>query len=273
MATEGSVRDRGVSAVGFWQSPQLAGLEWLAHGVTERAGGVSDGGWASLNLGLHVGDDADAVAENRRRAAAALGFGFDDLVCAEQVHGGNAAVVGEAEAGRGARGNADALPGVDALVTDTSGLLLALFFADCVPVLLVDPLRRVVGIAHAGWRGLVAGVLRNTVATMGRTFGSRPADLVAGIGPCIGVCCYEVGQEVSNRFDPADVRTGADTDCSPHVDLAAAAARQLRAAGIPAERIDHAGHCTSCLSDRYFSHRRDRGGSGRIGALIGLRAA
>lgn len=256
----------------FWQAPPLSDLPWLAHGITERIGGASHAPFAALNLGLHVGDDANLVIENRRRAAAALGFSLDRLVCAEQVHGGEVAVVDATDAGRGATEHANALPGADALVTNVPGLLLALCFADCVPVLLADPENRAIAVAHAGWRGLVTDVLPNTISAMERAFGTRRETLRAAVGPAVGGCCYEVRDELAARF-PAEVVQRRSPDERPRLDLAGAAAGQLRAAGLADANITHSGHCTSCLPDRYFSHRRDAGRSGRIAALIGIHAA
>lgn len=255
--------------VAFWQAPSLIALPWLTHGVTERCGGASSEPFATLNLGLHVGDEPGRVVENRRRAAHALGFALETMVCAGQIHGGCVARVTLAEAGRGAEAHADALPGVDALITDMPGVLLALFFADCVPVLLADPKRRAIGVAHAGWRGLAAGVLPQTIRVMQETFDTQPHDLIAAIGPCIGACCYEVGGEVA-AFFADDVQPLVSFDGRPHVDLAGVTYRQLRAAGVRHDQITTSGHCTSCLPNAYFSHRRDRGETGRMGALIGI---
>jgi YfiH family protein len=156
------------------------------------------------------------------------------------------------------------------LVTDTPGLLLALFFADCLPVLLADTERRAVGLAHAGWRGLVAGIVENTVAAMRDSFGTDPATLIAAVGPGIGPCCFEVGEEVAAHFPGATLRS--PKKARPSVDLAAAAASRLEAAGVPAGQITLAGECTACGDPaRWFSHRRDRGHTGRMGALIGIR--
>jgi YfiH family protein len=258
--------------VRFWRSPALDALSWLAHGVSERTGGVSENDWASLNLGLHVGDDPESVRENRARAARALGFGPDRMVCVEQVHGANVAVATAAAAGRGARMLDDALPGADALVTNEPNLLLALFFADCVPVLLVDPARRVVAVAHAGWRGLAGGVLENTLAAMRARFGTEPGLALGAIGPCIGPCCYQVGPEVAQRFGPAHLRPSeVPGDNKAWLDLASAARDRLRAAGMRAEAIDAAEECTACLPERYFSHRRDAGNTGRMGAFLAIR--
>jgi YfiH family protein len=261
-----------VNGIDAWTAPALSALPWLAHGVTRRAGGVSAPPFDTLNLGLHVGDDPAAVVENRRRLAGRYGFTLDRTVCAEQVHGGAVAVVGPEEAGRGAVAFDAAVSGVDALVTVTPGLLLTLFFADCVPVLLADPVNRAVGVAHGGWRGLDAGVIANTVAAMRDAFGSDPARLVAAVGPCIGPCCFEVGPEVADRF-PAEAVAPRAVGGKPHVDLPAVAARLLREAGIAPENVAVAGECTSCLCALYFSHRRDRGQTGRMAAFAGIMPA
>jgi YfiH family protein len=238
--------------------------------MTTRTGGVSQGAFTALNLGLHVGDDRRRVIENRRRTAQALHLPASALVCAEQVHGGGVAVVGESDAGRGATAVETAIPAADALVTDTPGLLITLFFADCLPVLLADTERRAVGLAHAGWRGLVAGIVENTVAAMRDSFGTDPATLIAAVGPGIGPCCFEVGEEVAAHFPGATLRS--PKKARPSVDLAAAAASRLEAAGVPAGQITLAGECTACGDPaRWFSHRRDRGHTGRMGALIGIR--
>lgn len=257
-------------ALDFWTAPALAALPWLAHGVSRRDGGVSAAPFDALNLGLHVSDDPDAVRENRRRLAEAAGFSLDAMVCAEQVHRGAVAVVRAEDAGRGAIEFAGAVPGVDALVTDAPGVLLTLFYADCVPVVFADPERRAVAVAHAGWRGLVEGVLGNTVAAMRDAFGSEPSSLLAAVGPCIGPCCFEVGPEVAARF-PAEAVAPREESDKPHVDLPAAAARLLREAGLRAENVAVAGECTSCLPALYFSHRRDKGRTGRMAAFAGIK--
>lgn len=261
----------GAEPVRFWTSPAFSALPGLAaHGVTGRAGGVSAPPFDTLNLGLHVGDDNAAVRENRARAARAAGVSLDRMVCAEQVHGGRVHVVTAGDAGRGAGSLADAIAGADALVTDAPGLLLTLFFADCVPILLADPERRAVGAAHAGWRGLAAGVIGNTVAAMAGAFNSRPRNLLAAIGPGIGPCCYEVGEEVARHFDAAH-RRPAGLAGRPRLDLPGAAAGVLVAAGLDPARIERCGACTSCETERFFSHRAAGGRTGRMAAVIALR--
>jgi hypothetical protein len=252
--------------VRLWRSPLLSAVAGVTHGVSERHGGVSVAPFVSLNLGLHVGDDLVAVRENRCRLADAAGSTLDRMVCAAQVHGARVAVVTAADSGRGANDAADAIPAADALVTDAPDLLLTLFFADCLPILLADPRRRVVAVAHAGWRGLVDGVIENTVAAMAERFGTRPEDLVARIGPGIGPECFEVGPEVAAQFDAAFVLPGSGD--RRYVDLKSAASARLRAAGVPGHHVDVCPDCTACATDRYFSHRRENGHTGRIAAFV-----
>ncbi len=255
----------------LWTAPNIAALASVTHGFTRRAGGVSVPPFDSLNLGLHVGDVPDAVRENRARVAGWFGSGLERMVCAEQVHGGRVAVVESADAGRGAAVLAEAIPGVDALVTKSDRVLLALFFADCVPVFFADERRGVVAVAHAGWRGLVAGVLENTLATMDTRFGSVPGEMQVAVGPCIGRERFEVGDEVAAHF--SDFLVAPDSPGGkPRVDLAAAAARRLIGAGIAPQNLYVSGECTASEPGRYFSHRRDGGRTGRMGGFIALRS-
>ena len=249
----------------LWQAAPLLTLPDVQHGVTRRGGGISTGAYASLNLGLHVGDDAASVRENRRRAARELGFSLNEIVCATQVHGNRVARVTEHDMGRGATNQADALPNTDALITDTPGVLLALFFADCLPVFFACRTTRGVGIAHAGWRGLVAGVLENTVQAMVSEFQAAPHDLLTAIGPGIGVDNFIVEEEVATAFSSEVTQK---RDGRYHIDLTAAARLRLLQSGIPTENITVASETTS--APIYFSHRRDRGQTGRMGGFIGL---
>jgi YfiH family protein len=253
----------------FWTSKKLNSLSWLTHGVTERHGGTSAVPFNSLNLGLHVGDAVEQVKQNRERVAAAAGQTLGRMVCAEQVHGSRVAVVTSSDAGRGAAVFTDAIPGVDALVTDENDLLLTLFFADCLPILLADDTHHIVAVAHAGWRGLVGGLIENTLQTMVERFGSCPEAIVAAVGPGIGPCCFEVGSEVAEHFPPSVLRARAEGN--PHVDLPEAARLRLLHAGVPADRIESAGICTACHTERFFSHRRESGKTGRMGAFIAKR--
>ena len=168
--------------------------------VTTRFGGVSTGPYHSLNLGLHVGDDPAAVAENRRRAAAAIGVGLGDLVIGEQVHGRAATVVEDDSRGRGTLDPDHAVPATDALVTSSMSLVLVTLVADCVPIVLFDPVARVLATVHAGWRGTASGVVAAAVQAM-RTLGARPGSTVAGIGPAVSPDTYQVGDDVHAAFE------------------------------------------------------------------------
>src|SRR5580704_9687511 len=163
--------------------------------VTARSGGVSSGPYATLNLSLGVGDDPACVRENRRRLAVGFGASPEDFVFARQVHGAGVRVVGAADRGSGAFRLDDAIPDADALVTATPGVVLAILTADCVPIVLHDPVAGVLACVHAGWRGNVARVGAAAVSAM-RQLGSDPADIVAGIGPAIDPARYQVGPEV-----------------------------------------------------------------------------
>jgi YfiH family protein len=262
-ATPGSpaLADRHGLDVLTW--PSFAGLPVDAV-VTTRAGGVSTGGFASLNLGLDLGDDPGHVAENRRRAAAAIGCGAGDMVFARQVHGRGVAIVD-----RPAPGETLA---ADALVTATPGLGLAVKVADCTPLVLYDPGARVLGCVHAGWRGTTQRVAEAAVTAM-TALGATPAALVAGIGPSIAADRYQVGDEVAEAaracFGP-----GADDVLRPDgtgrwtFDLVAANRRVLVDAGVRPGRIEAAPAVTG-PGTPFFSHRAE-GPCGRFALLARL---
>jgi len=260
--------------------------------VTARTGGVSAGPYATLNLSLSVGDDPESVLENRRRLAAALGADPADFVFARQVHGATVRVVGEADRGSGALTLDDAIPDADALVTGTPGVVLAILTADCVPIVLHDPAAGVLACVHAGWRGTAARVAAAAVAAM-QALGSRPADVIAGIGPAMAPDRYQVGpdvhQAITRAFAPAVARApgpGARSDLYPEtgqprpeptapsflrpdpgdhggghwlLDLWAANRHVLQEAGVPAAQI----HVTDIPTgpagnDTFFSDRAAR---------------
>jgi len=231
--------------------------------VSTRHGGVSIGVYASLNLGDHVGDDHAAVLENRRRLCAALGAGR--LTVADQQHGDRVAVIDAALAGRGHDGAADAraaLPQTDAMVTSVPGVALATVVADCAPVVLFDPVRRVAGVAHCGRRGAVLGVLPRTIETMRATFGCRPEDLLAGIGPAIGADSYEIGDaeaaQVTAAFGGQSglLRPTRPGHCT--FDLVTALRTQLRDAGVADANVHPMGVDTRTSTTDFFSDRAAR---------------
>jgi hypothetical protein len=278
-------------AVRILRAPNLARIPWLVHGFSTRSGGFSEHyGGAALNLGNTPEDLPETVARNRTAFLRGLGVSSSALATLRQVHSD---LIWRAESEHPGAG--------DGLVTDTSGLLLAIRTADCFPILLADGQRRAVAALHAGWRGTLHRIAEKGVGEMRRRFGSRPEDLWAAIGPGIHGCCYEVGEEVrehfQSRFAYADdlfaeseesnpVRErypllfltarppGHSDGCLPkriRLDLAEASRRQLLASGLPAHKIWVSPLCTSCHPERFFSYRREAGNTGRMMAVIGVR--
>lgn len=258
--------------VAFHEFDLFAGHPGLLAGCSGRAGGVSEPPYDELNVGLHVGDDPAAVVENRRRLVAAVGADLDALVMPLQVHRGNVEVVIAADRGAGARTLDDALPDTDAVITAEPGVLLAVMLADCVPVVVCDPVTPAVGVAHAGWAGTVNHVTRNTVEAMRDRFGSDPAELLAGVGPSIGPASYEVGPDVAERareaFPAVEVVRPKGGD-KYLFDLWASNVEDLVEAGVSAANIEVAAIDTFESTDRFFSHRR-QGPTGRFMAFAAL---
>ncbi len=238
----------------------------LIHAVTTRHGGVSTGQWASLNLTKGTGDDPAAVDENLRRVCAALGLRREDLVSPNQRHTANVRRVYRQDRGR-------VFDGYDILITDEPGVPLLLRYADCTPILIYDPSHHALAVVHSGWRGTVQAAARAAVEAMRREFDSRPADMIAAIGPSIGPCCYEVGDEVADAvratFARADGLLSSPNGGWRHFDLWAANRRWLLEAGVG--HIEMAETCTACRTDEFYSHRRERGKTGHFGAVMGLR--
>ncbi len=225
----------------------------VPHGFSTRLGGVSAGPFASLNLAEPTEDDRARVAENLRLLAQSCGFRSDSLRTVSQVHGDR---VVEAASPGGSGGEADAL------WTGELGIAVGVRTADCVPILLADPVGRRVAAVHSGWRGTVARVSARAVEALAQK-GTRPADLVAAIGPSIRACCYRVSTDLAQRF--ADFGPGVviEEGGGVHLDLAIAVRASLVACGVAADRIDLLPDCTSCDPARFFSHRRDLGVTGR----------
>ena len=256
-----------------WPALDASGADAV---VTARSGGVSSGPYESLNLSLSVGDDPGHVLENRRRLAAAFGATPGDFVFARQVHGAGVCVVGEADRGSGAFDVDDAIAGADALVTSSPGVVLAILTADCVPIVLHDPVVGVLACVHAGWRGTVAGVTAAALATM-QDLGARPADVIAGIGPAIGADRYQVGpdvhQAVTRTFGPAAagfIRPDPSAVGRWLLDLWAANRHALRQAGVPGPRIHTTDIPTGPVPGHFFSDRAARP-CGRLALAARLR--
>lgn len=237
------------------------------HCFTTRLGGVSKGYLSSMNLGYHRGDSPENVEKNYEILANAIGFSTKQMVLANQVHSDIVRTVGLADA-RGV--DHRAYPECDALITNTPGVALVVFTADCTPILLHDPVTGAVGAVHAGWRGTAAGIAGKAVEKMQKDFGCDPATIRAAIGPNIAQCCFETDGEV-----PAAMRNllgGAAEDCilsqgdKFYVNLKEINARVLRRAGVT--HIEQSRDCTMCAPDRFWSHRVTGGNRGSQGAII-----
>jgi YfiH family protein len=251
-----------VNGVVAYRFDGLNEAQGVRHAVLTRIGGVSRGPFSSLNLGHTVGDDPAAVEENHRRALGALGLDLRRVVSCYQVHGTQVGVVGRAHLGT-------VQPATDALLTDVPGVSILMRFGDCVPVFFFDPVRRVVGVAHAGWRGVAAGVVLATVGVLKNRFGCDSSGLWAGIGPAIGSCCYEVGEELIATVMaacPPGARVVERVDGRVHLDLPGAVRAQLQSAGVGC--VEDSGLCTGCRTDEFFSHRAERGRTGRFGVVM-----
>jgi YfiH family protein len=284
--------ERRASSVRVLQVPAFSKLPWLVHGFSTRPGGVSDlDGEKVLNLSFTDWDTRENVLENRRRFVAALSAPAATremkLVTLKQIHSDVVypfAAVPE-EPCRG-----------DASITDEPGLLLGVQTADCVPILLVDPKKRGVAAVHAGWRGTLARIAEKAVGQMQMRFGSKPADLLAAVGPSIGGCCYEVGTEVAMQFKSQfaeasdwfdELRTGDEPNPlqwlnmmppghqpppkNVLLDLRKANRAQLLAAGVRDANIFVSDLCTGCRRDLFFSYRKEGPRSGRLLSVIGVR--
>lgn len=232
-----------------WLEARLAGATAV---FTTRLGGVSEPPFDGLNLGVFADDEHDAVVENRRRLATALGFTPDRVAIGRQVHGAELASHSGPQAPSPFAEPGAPIPEVDGHLSEAEELALLVFVADCVPVALAGP--EGIAMLHCGWRGLAAGIVRRGVEASGATS--------AAVGPSIGPCCYEVGEEVLAAFDGL----GEGVARGRMLDLPAVTECLLRAAGV--ERIELSGRCTSCEGELFFSHRRDAGRTGRQAGLV-----
>lgn len=248
--------------------------QWPINGArglfSFRHGGVSGSPFARLNVGLHVGDDEGVVRINRERCANILGVSLPSFVFAEQPHGHRVAVVDEMHRGCGALDVSTAIADVDALVTQSSEVTLAVIVADCVPILFYDPVRRVVATAHSGWKGTLNHISRNVIETMTSSFGCYPKDVLACIGPSIRRCCYEVDEKVAypmqQTFGRRIVTPRFGVAGKWWLSLQSAVKQDLHMAGVQA--IWDYGLCTSCRTNDLFSHRKELGQTGRfLGAI------
>ena len=263
-----SVAIKGLSILQF---NKLSSFTELLHFSTERTGGRSAANYSSLNLGLNSGDTRENVITNRNTLCKALNISTDRLIFPKQTHTPTVKVITGDFFAIGENDQKQFLGETDALITNLKGFCIAVKTADCVPVLLYDPKRKVVAAIHAGWRGTAQNIVFKAIQKMIKEFGSDPADLMAGIGPSISPDVYEVGKEVYSQFDPEFyLDTIPIRPDKRLLDLWKANRHQLITGGIPVGQIETAQLCTWSDSDRFFSARRDGSKTGRMATGIML---
>ena len=254
----------------------------MTAGFTGRNGGISQHPYDSLNMAFHVGDAPEDVIKNRERLASDVGFQLEDWTCGEQVHSSNVAIVRADDKGKGSRDRESAFQDTDGLLTNVPGVLLASYYADCVPLYFHDPVNKVVGLAHAGWKGTVASIAVRMIECMEDTYGSRREDIHTAIGPSIGSCCYEVDDRVMSHvydLEKAILGNEQDGNCfyttksdgKSMLNLKEMNRQIMIKAGILPSHIECTSWCTSCSNDLFFSYRKDGGTTGRMASWIGLK--
>lgn len=248
----------------------------VRHLFSTRLGGVSDGIFASMNLSYTRGDEKAAVDENYRRIARMLGCEPEDIVCSDQTHTTNIRVVEEKDKGKGIIRPKD-YTDIDGLITNVPGIVLATFYADCVPLFFIDTEKKAVGLSHSGWRGTVGRMGQRTIEAMQKAYGTRPEDVVAAIGPSICQDCYEVSEDVADAFyrefhGPGQGEAILLSKGNGKYQLNLWRANQivLEEAGVLSEKIQVTDICTCCNPAYLFSHRASQGKRGNLGAFLGL---
>lgn len=242
----------------------------VKHCFTTRKGGVSKGCYASMNLRSHSEDSWENVLKNFGIICDTIGIDRSRLVLSKQVHEDIVHTVSEADLGNGILYE-NKFESADALITDKPNIPIAVFAADCVPLFFLDTKKRVIALAHSGWRGTVKRIGQKTVEKMIKDYNSKPEDILTAIGPSIREECFEVGDDVAeifmNEFGAETVKKYGDRY---HVNMQAAIKMQFREAGIPDKNIDDSGICTACRSELLFSHRKTKGRRGNLGAFLQL---
>lgn len=262
--------------VTFLTYPAFEEMPEIVHGFSTRLGGVSEGIYSSMNLSFTRGDKEEAVKENYRRISSAMGVAMENIVTSDQTHTANVRRVTEVD-----RGNGITKPrpykDVDGMITNVPGIVLATFYADCVPLYFVDPVQKAIGLSHSGWRGTVSKIGKITVEKMSEEYGTRPEELYAAVGPSICQKCYEVSEDVAEEFrrafDPKYWNTlfYKKENGKYQLNLWEANRIVLLESGIPEDHISMPNLCTCCNPEFLFSHRASKGKRGNLGAFLGIR--
>lgn len=246
----------------------------LFHAVSTRIGGISPAPFYSLNLGIHTEDAVRNISTNYAMLCSALHIDLQSVVTSHQVHETNIACIESMPARKYPFPLEHALNGYDAFITDKPGITLMVRIADCVPLILYDPAKQVLGVVHAGWKGTLAGITEKTVATLMHDYGCTPTNIKAGIGPSIGSCCFSVQKDVADLFHARFSNTRQcvyTTAGGTNIDLQEANRQQLISAGCAPDNIEMSRLCTACNLNLFFSHRGEKGKTGRFGLLACLR--
>lgn len=256
--------------------PSLEETGMVRHGFSTRLGGVSEGVYASMNLSFSRGDKEAAVQENYRRIARAIGFDWESVVTSDQTHTANVRVVTNRDKGCGLT-KPRPYQDVDGMITNELGITLATFYADCVPLYLLDPVKKAIGLSHSGWKGTVGKIGKATVQAMEREYGTNPEDLIVTIGPSICQDCYEVSEDVIEQFQKAFPREQWDglfyrkENGKYQLDLWEANRQIFLEARVKPENISMPNLCTCCNPQFLFSHRASKGKRGNLAAFLALK--
>ena len=248
----------------LYQFESLLQENSLIHGVSQKS--IDDN--LLFSLALHTNEDKEAIISNRKKLASSFGDKDYYFVVANQTHSSTIKIIEEG-AFRGWNSLDDVVEDCDALLTKQKGVILTVLTADCVPILLYDRGQEVVGVIHAGWRGTEGQIASKTIAMIQKKFNSNPKDIIVGIAPAIGACCYEVEEDVASHFFEYPQALN-KRENKYDLDLRLINQAQLLTSGIPKENIQMSGICTACSVESYFSYRREGGCSGRFMSMIGL---
>ncbi len=260
------------NGVSFLTYPALSAFPFMKHAFSTRLGGVSTGDFATMNLSFGRGDPDENVLENYRRFCTAAGFDFQSLTASAQDHHTYVRCITEKEKGIGITKPRD-MQSVDGLVTNQKGITLVTYYADCTPLFFADPVKKVVALAHAGWRGTAGGIGKQAIATMQSKYGCNPADIIAAVGPAIGSCCYEVDEDCCRYFLAMEALDTArfvfpKGGGKYMLDLLEANRQILLKAGVMQAHITVSDVCTCCNSQLLWSHRATHGKRGGMAAFI-----
>ena len=259
----------------YYTIPVFEQSGMVEHGFSSRLGGVSEGECRSLNLSFKRKDNPENVRKNYIRFCRALQVQPGQMVFSDQVHKNRVMAVDETHRGMGFTRQSE-IREADGLVTNRPGVALVTNYADCVPLFFLDPINKAIGLSHSGWRGTVAKIGAQTLSAMQRYFGTRPEDCLVGIGPSIGPCCFEVDRQVADEFiDVWPKNQNEIIDSFENgkftVDLWKANRIQLEEMGVPKSHITTSSLCTACNTDIFFSHRKEKGRTGSMAAILMLK--